>query len=68
MQIVRSLCGTLLGVFGLVCLRVFWKHLAHPEGSDLVTKMVIDIILAAVCMFSAYALLTWEKWHPSAKQ
>ncbi len=66
-DIIRSVCGSVLGLFALVPLYVLWKHVAHPETIvdpervSLGTRVVIDAILAAASAFAAYSMFTWDR-------
>jgi hypothetical protein len=67
MRVVRSVCGTVLAFFALVCLDLMWKHVAHPETiphpetMSLGTRLVVDAVFALVCAFSAYSMFTWDR-------
>src|SRR5262249_48929339 len=60
-EIIRSVCGSILGLFALLCIYLIWKHVAHPEtiehpeAASLATRVVVDAALAFVSGFAAYS-------------
>ena len=45
----------------LFAFKVMFRHIGHPEEAKRATKIVADLILAALGGYTAWSLFTWDK-------
>ncbi len=56
MNVIKNISAILMTGMALLFLKTVWKHIRTHDVSDLGTRLVIDLVFAAVFGYCAYAL------------
>lgn len=63
MGFIKNIAGILMAGMGFLFLQMAWKHIRTHDVSDISTRLVIDLVFAAVFGYCAYALFRSAQAH-----